>query len=224
MSLPPPLQGRARYTSTPVLRPGDLQILPRRRSDSRLDDSSGRPGQRFPSRLLCDGRHVAGGDVMASMRQSIGQVTGVHPAMDGGHGTARDRAARRTCPESRGAAHGRDPGPSRSARPPRAARRPHAGDAARLRGAVRRRPPGQQLSPAAEWLLDNFHTISAAARDIRHDLPPAFYRRLPTMAADEFAGLPRVYAMAVELIGHSAGRLNPQRLHRFVTASSPSPP
>src|SRR5436190_8843914 len=74
------------------------------------------------------------------------------------------------------------------------------------------------LSPAAEWLLDNFHVISAAARDIRHDLPPAFYRRLPRIAADEFAGLPRVYAMALELIGRSAGRLDSQRLHRFVTA------
>jgi cyclic beta-1,2-glucan synthetase len=77
---------------------------------------------------------------------------------------------------------------------------------------------GEQPSPAAEWLLDNFHIISAAARDIRHDLPPAFYRRLPRIAADEFAGLPRVYAMALELIGRSAGRLDSQRLHRFVTA------
>jgi len=77
---------------------------------------------------------------------------------------------------------------------------------------------GEPSSPAAEWLLDNFHTISAAARDIRHDLPPAFYRRLPSIAADEFAGLPRIYAMAQELIGHSAGRLDPQRLHRFINA------
>jgi cyclic beta-1,2-glucan synthetase len=77
---------------------------------------------------------------------------------------------------------------------------------------------GERPSPAAEWLLDNFHVISSAARDIRHDVPPAFYRRLPRMGADEFAGLPRVYAMALELIGRSAGRLDPQRLHRFVTA------
>jgi cyclic beta-1,2-glucan synthetase len=77
---------------------------------------------------------------------------------------------------------------------------------------------GEPSSPAAEWLLDNFHAISAAARDIRHDLPPAFYRRLPSIAADEFAGFPRIYAMAQELIGHSAGRLDAQRLHRFISA------
>jgi cyclic beta-1,2-glucan synthetase len=50
----------------------------------------------------------------------------------------------------------------------------------------------ESVSPAAEWLLDNFHSISAAARDIQHDLPPSFFRRLPMVATDEFAGLPRV--------------------------------
>lgn len=77
---------------------------------------------------------------------------------------------------------------------------------------------GEPSSPAAEWLLDNFHIVLAALRDIRHDLPPAFFRRLPQIAADEFAGLPRIYAMALESIRLSAGRLDPQRLHRFVTA------
>jgi len=74
------------------------------------------------------------------------------------------------------------------------------------------------VSPAAEWLLDNFHIISAAARDIQHDLPPAFFKRLPRVAADEFAGLPRIYALALELIGSSGGRLEAQRLQRFVSA------
>ena len=74
------------------------------------------------------------------------------------------------------------------------------------------------MSPAAEWLLDNFHIISAAARDIHHDLPPAFFKRLPRIAADEFAGLPRMYALALELIGSSAGRLEAQRLQRFISA------
>ena len=77
---------------------------------------------------------------------------------------------------------------------------------------------GEPAAPAAEWLLDNFHTISATIRDIRHDVPASFYRRLPTIADDEFAGLPRVYAMALELVRCSAGRLDAQRLQRFVAA------
>src|SRR5215207_4427920 len=76
----------------------------------------------------------------------------------------------------------------------------------------------EAMSPAAEWLLDNFHIISAASRDILHDLPPAFFRRLPRIASDEFAGLPRIYALALELIGSSAGRLEAQRLQRFISA------
>jgi hypothetical protein len=76
----------------------------------------------------------------------------------------------------------------------------------------------EAMSPAAEWLLDNFHVIAAAARDIYHDLPPGFFRRLPHVASDEFAGLPRIYALARELIGSSAGRLDAQRLQRFISA------
>ncbi len=76
----------------------------------------------------------------------------------------------------------------------------------------------ETVPPAADWLLDNFHIISAVARDIRHDLPPSFFRRLPRVAADEFAGLPRVYVLALELVGSSAGRLEAHRLQRFVSA------
>src|SRR5436190_3456291 len=76
----------------------------------------------------------------------------------------------------------------------------------------------EAVSPAAEWLLDNFHVISAAARDIQHDLPASFFRRLPRVASDEFVGLPRIYALALELIGSSAGRLEAQRLQRFIAA------
>src|SRR6476469_7314466 len=76
----------------------------------------------------------------------------------------------------------------------------------------------EAMSPAAEWLLDNFHVISAAARDIQHDLPASFFRRLPRIASDEFVGLPRIYALALELIGSSAGRLEAQRLQRFIAA------
>ncbi|HWK10719.1 MAG TPA: hypothetical protein VNR64_11745, partial [Vicinamibacterales bacterium] len=77
---------------------------------------------------------------------------------------------------------------------------------------------GEPPSPAAEWLLDNFHIVSAAGRDIIQDLPPSFFRRLPRIAADEFEGTPRIYALALELIRTSAGHLDAQRLHRFVTA------
>src|SRR5919109_5194433 len=72
---------------------------------------------------------------------------------------------------------------------------------------------GEAPSPAAEWLLDNFFVISTAARDVRHDLPASFFRRLPRVAADEYEGSPRIVALGIELVRWSAGRLDAQRLH-----------
>jgi cellobiose phosphorylase len=77
---------------------------------------------------------------------------------------------------------------------------------------------GETAGPATEWFLDNFHIVTAAARDIVRDLPPSFFRRLPTLVADEFEGQPRIYALAIELIRTSAGRLDAQRLSRYITA------
>ena len=84
-----------------------------------------------------------------------------------------------------------------------------------LAGDVRR---GEIASPAMEWLLDNFHIIAAAGRDVFRDLPSAYFRRLPTIAADEFEGMPRIYALALELIRTSSGQLDAQRLSRFIVA------
>ncbi len=77
---------------------------------------------------------------------------------------------------------------------------------------------GELASPAMEWLLDNFHVIAAAGRDVVRDLPSAYFRRLPTIAADEFEGVPRIYALALELIRTSSGQLDAQRLSRFIVA------
>ncbi|MBK9061972.1 MAG: carbohydrate-binding protein [Acidobacteria bacterium] len=90
----------------------------------------------------------------------------------------------------------------------RAAYRSLAGDAAR----------GAPLPPAAEWLLDNFHLIESEARAVRHDLPLAYYEKLPKLAARELSGQARLYAMALALIRHSDGRLDAERLTRFVLA------
>jgi cyclic beta-1,2-glucan synthetase len=90
-----------------------------------------------------------------------------------------------------------------------------------MRDDVRR---GEAVPPAAEWLLDNFHLVFAIARSIRHDLPAAYYRRLPRIAAQELAGTARIAAMASELIRCSGGRLEADRLRRFVTAFQSSAP
>src|SRR5438034_1995654 len=42
---------------------------------------------------------------------------------------------------------------------------------------------GQFVPSGAEWLLDNFHLVTAEVSDIRRNLPRTYYRQLPTLAA-----------------------------------------
>jgi cyclic beta-1,2-glucan synthetase len=75
---------------------------------------------------------------------------------------------------------------------------------------------GDFVTPAAEWLLDNFHLAAAEIREVRQNLPRGYYRVLPKLASREFAGEARVYALAVELIEHSDSRLELEQLVRFL--------
>ncbi|HTT67856.1 MAG TPA: glucoamylase family protein [Gemmatimonadales bacterium] len=77
---------------------------------------------------------------------------------------------------------------------------------------------GEFVPPAAEWLLDNFHLVESEIRGIRHDLPRQYYRDLPKLASREMAGIARVYAMALELIRHTDGRMDRHQLLRFMAA------
>ncbi|KFE36185.1 cyclic beta-1,2-glucan synthetase [Thioclava atlantica] len=58
-----------------------------------------------------------------------------------------------------------------------------------------RKPPAE-AAKAAEWLLDNEYHVRRAVRQVRADMPWAFYRRLPSLAAPECEGLPRVFLAA----------------------------
>ncbi|MBP8275218.1 MAG: carbohydrate-binding protein, partial [Acidobacteria bacterium] len=77
---------------------------------------------------------------------------------------------------------------------------------------------GQFITPAAEWLLDNFHLMASEIRDVRENLPRNYYRELPRLASREYAGQARIYAMAVELLRHSDSRLTRQQLTVFVNS------
>src|SRR5687767_1282136 len=74
------------------------------------------------------------------------------------------------------------------------------------------------ITPAAEWLVDNFHVVDEQLREIRDDLPPGFYRELPKLADGPFAGYPRVYGIAWAFVAHTDSRFDPEALRRFVRA------
>ena len=77
---------------------------------------------------------------------------------------------------------------------------------------------GRSITPAAEWLLDNYHLIEEQIREIREDLPPGFYRQLPKLAEGPFTGYPRVFGLAWAFIAHSDSRFDPDTLRLFVRA------
>src|SRR5881409_2211133 len=74
------------------------------------------------------------------------------------------------------------------------------------------------ITPAAEWLVDNFHVVDEQLREIRDDLPPGFYRELPKLVEGPLAGYPRVYGIAWAFVAHTDSRLDPESLRRFVLA------
>src|SRR5258708_2892791 len=77
---------------------------------------------------------------------------------------------------------------------------------------------GRAMTPAAEWLLDNYHVVEEQIREIRDDLPSGYYRQLPKLADGPFAGYPRVFGVAWAFIAHTDSRFDPDRLCRFVSA------
>jgi len=74
------------------------------------------------------------------------------------------------------------------------------------------------VTPAAEWLVDNFHLVEEQMREIREDLPPGFYRELPKLAGGPWQGFPRVYAIAYQFVAHTDSLFDAEALRRFVRA------
>src|ERR687892_321568 len=77
---------------------------------------------------------------------------------------------------------------------------------------------GRAISPAAEWLVDNYHIVEEQLREIRQDLPKSYYHELPKLAEGELEGYPRIYSVAVAIIAHTDSRLDTNTLRRFIAA------
>ena len=73
-------------------------------------------------------------------------------------------------------------------------------------------------TPAAEWLVDNYHVVERQIHDIRSDLPPGYYRQLPKLAEGPFKGYPRVLGVAWAFVAHTDSRFDPEILTRYVRA------
>ena len=74
------------------------------------------------------------------------------------------------------------------------------------------------ITPAAEWLVDNFYIVEEQLREIRDDLPVGFYKKLPKLASGHLQGYPRVFGVAWAFVAHTDSRFEPDVLRGFVSA------
>lgn len=85
----------------------------------------------------------------------------------------------------------------------------------------------RRITPAGEWLLDNFYLISEQIRTARRHLPKGYSRELPRLSslssdlsesAGPSASRPRVHDIALEIISHGDGRVDMEVLSRFLAS------
>src|SRR5438067_9665291 len=78
----------------------------------------------------------------------------------------------------------------------------------------------RRVTPAAEWLLDNFYLIEEQIQMARRHLPREYSRELPRLANGPSAGALRVYDIVLELISHVDAQMDTASLSAFVAAYS----
>jgi cellobiose phosphorylase len=78
--------------------------------------------------------------------------------------------------------------------------------------------PNRRITPAAEWLLDNFYLIEEQIQLARRHLPRGYSRELPRLLNSVSIGLPRVYDIVLELISHVDAQIDAEPLRAFIAA------
>lgn len=77
---------------------------------------------------------------------------------------------------------------------------------------------GGQISPASEWLIDNFHTLEENTRLARRDLPRGYFGQLPKLGPGALAGHPRIFAIVWAYVAHTDSFFHPDQLARYISA------
>lgn len=91
---------------------------------------------------------------------------------------------------------------------------------------------GETITPAAQWLLDNYYVVDKSMQQARRDLPDKFLRQLPlaanispdvsiakgaaTQSGNETEGLPRVFALAWLYVAHSDSNFSLKSLKALI--------
>lgn len=74
------------------------------------------------------------------------------------------------------------------------------------------------ISPAGEWLLDNYYLIEEQIMLAKKHLPKVYSMELPNLSGGPMSGFPRIYDIAMEIVSHGDGRLDVKGLTEFVAS------
>ncbi len=77
---------------------------------------------------------------------------------------------------------------------------------------------GHHISPAGEWLLDNFQILMAQLDEIGQSLPRRYFAQLPVLTGPHLEGLPRIYGLAWAFVAHTDSAIDIDLLVKFLSA------
>jgi cyclic beta-1,2-glucan glucanotransferase len=76
----------------------------------------------------------------------------------------------------------------------------------------------RRITPASEWILDNFYLIEEQIQMARRHLPKRYSRELPRLVGGRSAGLPRVYDIVLGFVSHVDAQLEVDSIAAFLSA------
>lgn len=77
---------------------------------------------------------------------------------------------------------------------------------------------GKTVTPAAEWLVDNYYLVEEQISQTRDDLPERFYRQLPKLIDGPLQGHPRIFGAVWAYVAHTDSRFDPITFSAFLNA------
>lgn len=75
-----------------------------------------------------------------------------------------------------------------------------------------------QITPAGEWLIDNFYLIEEHIRIAKTHFPKHYSEDLPQIIMGKSTGITRSYDIALQVISHNDGRIDIENLSNFLEA------
>jgi cyclic beta-1,2-glucan synthetase len=75
---------------------------------------------------------------------------------------------------------------------------------------------GETVTPAAQWLLDNYYLVEESVSQVMRDLPARFFKQLPLMPTRDGKSVPRVLTLAWAYVAHTDSTASPKMLKAMV--------